>query len=91
MDDTYNSLKSCQNLNELKLVLEDTDYKGYIVEEANPIETSVLKTRCRQKLADEINYIIAQSSQPLTGFLEMMLHGYQIENVIGVIEGIKNN
>jgi hypothetical protein len=26
----------------------------------------------------------------LTGFLQMMLHGYQIENVVGVIEGVKN-
>ena len=29
--------------------------------------------------------------QPLTGFLQKMLHGYQIENVVGVIEGVKND
>lgn len=39
---------------------------------------------------NEIQHMIAQSVQPLTGFLEMMLHGYQIENVVGVIEGVKN-
>ena len=40
---------------------------------------------------EEITHLIAQSTQPLTGFLEIMLHGYQIENVVGVIEGVKND
>jgi hypothetical protein len=34
--------------------------------------------------------MLGQSVQPLTGFLERMLHGYQIENVVGMIEGLKN-
>lgn len=38
----------------------------------------------------EIQYMLGQSTQPLTGFLERMLHGYQIENVVGMIEGLKN-
>jgi V-type H+-transporting ATPase subunit d len=29
--------------------------------------------------------------EPLASFLQMMLHGYQIENVVGVIEGVKND
>ncbi len=40
---------------------------------------------------NEIQHMIAQSTQPLTGFLQRMLHGYQIENVVGVIEGVKND
>ena len=39
---------------------------------------------------NEIQYMLGQSTQPLTGFLERMLHGYQIENVVGMIEGLKN-
>lgn len=42
-DETYNQLKACSNLNEFKLVLDDTDYGPYIVGEANPIEIVVLK------------------------------------------------
>jgi V-type H+-transporting ATPase subunit d len=34
--------------------------------------------------------MIAQSTQPLTGFLQRMLHCYQIDNVVGMIEGLKN-
>jgi V-type H+-transporting ATPase subunit d len=75
-EETYNQLKSCSNLNEFKLVLEDTDYGPYIVKEDNPIEIVVLKKRCKEKLMNEIQHMIAQSVQPLTGFLQMMLHGY---------------
>ena len=73
-----------------KLVLEDTDYNASILNEANPIEIVVLKKKCKEKLMNEIQYMLGQSTQPLTGFLERMLHGYQIENVVGMIEGLKN-
>jgi len=53
-DETYHQLKSCSNLNEFKLVLEDTDYAPYIVNEANPIEIVVLKKRMKEKLMNEI-------------------------------------
>jgi V-type H+-transporting ATPase subunit d len=75
-EETYNQLKACSNLNEFKLVLEDTDYGSYIVNEANPIEIVVLKKKCKEKLMSEITHLIGQSTQPLTGFLQMMLHGY---------------
>eukprot|EP00347_Sterkiella_histriomuscorum_P019488 403341437 len=90
-EETYNQLKACSNLNEFKLVLEDTDYGPYIVNEPNPIEIVVLKKRCKEKLMSEIQHLIGQTTQPLNGFLQMMLHGYQIENVVGVIEGVKND
>ena len=89
-DETYLQLKSSSNLLEFKQVLEDTDYAAYIVNEASPIEIVVLKKRCKDKLMAEIQYMLGQSTQPLTGFLERMLHGYQIENVVGMIEGLKN-
>ena len=89
-DETYLQLKQCSNLQEFKLVLESTDYQSYIVNEANPIEIVVLKKRCKEKLMIEIQHMLGQSTQPLTGFLERMLHGYQIENVVGMIEGLKN-
>lgn len=91
-EETYTQLKSCSNLNEFKLVLEDTDYGSYfsLDQELANMEIVVLKKKMKDKLMSEIQYIIAQSVQPLTGFLQMMLHGYQIENVVGVIEGVKN-
>jgi V-type H+-transporting ATPase subunit d len=90
-EEQYLQLKSCSNLNEFKLVLEDSDYGAYLANEATPIEIVVLKKRMKEKLMDEIQHLICQSTQPLTGFLQRMLHGYQIENVVGVIEGVKND
>lgn len=68
-EETYNQLKACSNLNEFKLVLEDTDYGPYIVNEPNPIEIVVLKKKCKEKLMNEIQHLIGQSVQPLNGFL----------------------
>ena len=53
-EETYLQLKTCSNLNEFKLVLEDTDYGPYIVNEASPIEIVVLKRRMKEKLMTEI-------------------------------------
>lgn len=89
-DDRYSALKSCQNLSDFKLVLEDTDYNSTIAAETE-IEIASLKNKCKEKLAKEIEHMIAQSVEPLTTFLKMMLHGYMIDNVINIIEGIKNN
>lgn len=91
LDDTvYTNLKSCNNLSDFKMVLEETDYHG-VVSQSPEIEITDLKTKCRQKLADEFTHMIAQSVQPLTGFLKMILHGFMIDNVVNVIEGVKNN
>ena len=68
-EEVYNQLKSCQNLNEFKLVLEDTDYGPYITAEQSPIEIVVLKKRCKEKLMGEIEYLMGQSVEPLTSFL----------------------
>jgi V-type H+-transporting ATPase subunit d len=53
-EETYAQLKGCSNLNEFKLVLEDTDYGYYIQAEASPIEIVVLKRKCKEKLMGEI-------------------------------------
>ena len=90
-EETYNALRSCQNLSDFKLVLEETDYAAYIAAEQSPIEISVLKNRCKEKLAAEIEHMIAQSVYPLSEFLRRMLHGYMIDNVVNIIEGVKNN
>lgn len=58
-EETYNQLKSCSNLNEFKLVLEDTDYGPYIAAEASPIEIVILKKRCKEKLMKEIQHLMA--------------------------------
>jgi vacuolar-type H+-ATPase subunit C/Vma6 len=45
----------------------------------------------KKKLFEELKFIIGQAAYPLNVFMMKMLQGYQIDNVIYMIEGIKNN
>ena len=45
----------------------------------------------KKKLMTEMTYLISQSSYPLNEFLTRMLHRYQLENVVYVIEALKKN
>ena len=90
MEPDYTNLRNCQTLDDFKLVLEETDYND-IVSGLTQLESADFAERAKQKLADEFQHIIAQSVEPLTSFLQMLLHGYMIENVINIIEGLKQN
>ena len=89
-EEDYSSLRNCNNMSDFKMVLADTDYGEVVQAESSEMEVSKLKTLLRQKLAQEINYLAAQSSEPTTQFLELMRHGFMIENIVNIIEGIKN-
>lgn len=60
-EEQYNQLKGCSNLNEFKLVLEDTDYGPFFAadSELNQIEIVTLKKKCKEKLMNEIQHLIA--------------------------------
>ncbi len=50
----------------------------------------MLRARLKQKLADEFEYLKAQSSGLLFEFLNLVACQYMIDNVVNMIEGIKN-
>lgn len=87
----YENLRNVTNVAEFKLALEDTDYGAdiFIGQEGATLEVQTLRRAMKQKLFNEIVYIIGQSVYPLNAFLTRMLHGYQIDNVVYMIEGIK--
>ena len=91
-EEQYAALVGANNLAEFKVVLDETDYGKYIVtNEGGPVDVNQLKRQMYAKLRDEIEYIMSQSSAPLSQFLEKMMHCYQIENVVSFISGVKNN
>jgi V-type H+-transporting ATPase subunit d len=51
---------------------------------------AVLKNRLKKKLADEFEYIAAQAVSPLSDFLHHMQCKYMIDNVVNIVEGLKN-
>jgi len=64
--DEYEALCHCNNIEEFRLQMEETDYKAYLVqEEAGQLDSTWLKKKLYTKLRDELQYIMGQASQPL--------------------------
>lgn len=91
LDSHYAQLKQTSNISEFKLVLEDTDYGSDIFsqQEGSDFEVQILRKEMKQKLMSELVHILANAVYPLNRFIEMILHRYQIENVVFIIEGLK--
>lgn len=91
----YDSLKNVGNMTEFKLALEDSDYSSDIFanqsSDSARLDIQLLRRSMLMKLAQEIHFIAGQASYPLNAFLFKMLQGHQINNVIYLIEGLKNN
>ena len=85
----YTALRNTTNLKDFKSVLIDTDYSDY-VKDYNETDTSALKMLLKKKLADEIDQVQSVAGPELDKFIEMIRHKYMIDNVINIIEGIKN-
>ena len=85
----YTALRNTQNLKDFKSVLIDTDYIDY-VKDYTETDTSALKMLLKKKLADEIDQVQSVAGPELDKFIEMIRHKYMIDNVINIIEGIKN-
>lgn len=94
-DNAYSMLKVTSNITEFKLVLEgDTDYGAGIFdnqESETEFEVTQLRKAMKEKLMEQIEFMSGQAVYPLSHFLKMMLHGYQIDNVVFMIEGLKSN
>lgn len=91
-EEQYNSLVACGNIQEFKIVLDETDYGKYIVyQDGANLDVNELKRNLYMKLRDEIEYTLGQATYPLSGFMSQMMHYYQIENVVSFISGVKNN
>lgn len=85
----YTALRNTTNLKDFKSVLIDTDYSDY-VKDYSETDTSALKMLLKKKLADEIDQVQSVAGPDLDKFIEMIRHKYMIDNVINIIEGIKN-
>lgn len=88
----YQQLKQTSNISEFKLVMEDTDYGSdlFLAQEGQEFEVQALRMTMKEKLMNEFQFLISNSVYPLNHFLTMMLHRYQIDNVVFVIEGLKS-
>lgn len=70
--------------------MEDTDYGSYLLTDNPNVSVAMMRSRLKKKLADEIEYASSNSTGMLVEFLDMISIRYQIDNVVNIIEGLKN-
>lgn len=87
----YRRLEACDTLEDVRSALEETDYGSFLQDEPSPILVSTVAKKCYEKLADEFNFVKAQTSEPLTTFLDYISREKMIDNVVMIIQCALNN
>lgn len=88
--DEYDAIKDCSNLSDVRMVLEETDYLPFLQSEPTPTPTAVIRNKMKEKLAREFEFIKSNATPELYNFLEKVSHRFMIDNVVNMIEVIKN-
>jgi len=83
----YRALCNCDNLDDVKLTLGDTDYVSVLSQQAKLTPDSILN-KIVQKTIDEFNFLRAEAVGQLSTFLDFMTYEYVIKNVCFVISGL---
>ncbi|GAM22748.1 hypothetical protein SAMD00019534_059230, partial [Acytostelium subglobosum LB1] len=83
----YSNLRQCDNLEDMKLHLTQTDYGDFLAGEPSPLHTTNIAEKATLKLVDEFNHIRNQAVEPLSTFLDYICYGYMIDNVVLLITG----
>lgn len=86
----YMNLTLCEDLDDLKLHLQTTDYDAFLSNEPSPLAVSTIDNKLKQKMVDEFNHIRTQAVEPLATFLDFITYSYMIDNVIFLLTGIRH-
>jgi V-type H+-transporting ATPase subunit d len=87
----YRRLGNCDTLEDLRSSLEETDYGTFLQDEPAPLLVSTISKKCYEKLADEFQYVKAQTVEPLTTFMDFIAREKMIDNVCMIVQGALNN
>lgn len=66
--DDYRKLGLAETLEDVRSVLEDTDYGLFLQDEPTPIAVTTIGTKCHEKMANEFRYLQGQANYPLNKF-----------------------
>mmetsp|Transcript_40477 Transcript_40477/g.66216 ORF Transcript_40477/g.66216 Transcript_40477/m.66216 type:complete len:391 (+) Transcript_40477:47-1219(+) len=85
-DEDYHHLTQCENLEDIKMNLQETDYDQFLANEST-VTPALLQSKAIEKLVTEFNFLKAQAAEPLSTFLEYISYEYMIENVMLLLKG----
>jgi V-type H+-transporting ATPase subunit d len=83
-------IKSADTLEDVRTALEETDYGTFLQDEPSGLQVNTIFKKCYERLADEFTFVKAQSTEPLTTFLDFMQREKMIDNVIMIIQSALN-
>lgn len=90
-DVEFHHITQCDNLDDVKLNLQETDYGSFLSEEASPISPSAVRERAVAKFVSEFEYLRSQASPDLCQFLDFIALEYAIDNVMLLLKATLNN
>lgn len=85
-DQDYHHLTQCENLEDVKMNLAETDYAASLINDAH-LTPILMQERATSKLVVDFNYLRAQATEPLGKFMDMITYEYMIENVMLLLRG----
>lgn len=85
-DADYHHITQCENLEDVKLNLSETDYADAVADMA-VLTPSDLQAAAIQKLVTEFKYVRTQAVEPLATFLDFITYEYMIENIMLLLKG----
>ena len=82
----------CENLDDFKLSLSDTDYKTSVQNIASNVDLDIysdeILTACRDKSFDEFDYVHRQATGAMSTFMDYITYEYLIQSIQKIINGI---
>ncbi|GMH54124.1 hypothetical protein TrVE_jg11630 [Triparma verrucosa] len=85
-DSDYHHLTQCDNLDDCKMNLGETDF-GPALQEESTLSPTILQSAAINKLSTEFLYLRSQSVAPLSTFLDFITHEYMIDNIMLLLKG----
>jgi len=86
-DYEYRQICNCENLEDVKTTLGDTDYCN-VLQSTTRLTPDIMVSRCRDKFVQEFNYLRAQATGHLTSFLEFITYEYLIKSISFIISSL---
>lgn len=92
-DAEYHHINQCDNLNDVKMNLQETDYGNFLQNESPPLTPAVIRERALIKLVEQMEYLRANTpaSGPLAKFLDYITYDYMIDNIMLILKATMNN
>lgn len=90
-DAEFHHISQCDNLEDVKLNLQETDYGNFLQNETGVVSPSVIRDKALEKLVLEFEYLRSQAVGKLARFMDYIVIDYMIDNVMLILKATLNN